>query len=106
MSDIEVIVKRWLDNRGVEYSFQTQLAGGFFQLGGAVVDFIIHQGRLAWRVQGEYFHRGVVKEGSDLYQRTILESMGYTVVDIWGDDIKDNTDATLELALQGQEVLR
>ncbi len=105
-TDIEIVVMRWLDSRNIQYRFQTSLLGGYFALGGAVVDFLLDDSRLAWRIFGEYWHRGVTKEGSDLIQRELLIGLGWRVVDLWGDDVKDRTDETLSLALEGQEVLR
>ena len=105
-TDIEIIVIRWLDARNIEYRFQTSLRGGWYALGGAVVDFLLDDSRLAWRIFGEYWHRGIIKEGSDLIQREMLARLGWQVVDLWGDDIKDRTDETLSLALEGQEVLK
>ena len=105
-SDLEIIVMRWLGARNIEYRFQTSLRGGFFALGGAVVDFLLDERGLAWRVQGEYYHRGVTKEGSDLLQKEMLTELGWIVVDLWGDDILERTEETLSLALEGQEVLR
>ena len=105
-SDIEVLVHRWLTKRGIPFNFQTQLMGGIFSLGGAVVDFIIEP-NLAWRVHGRYWHTGVEKEGTDAVQRELLEGQGYVVVDIWGDSLEsDKIDQTLELALEGREILR
>ncbi len=102
-SDIELIVLRWLDKRGILYKFQTSFAGGFTELGGAVIDITI--GRLAWRINGEYYHRGVVPEGKAALQKEAIEAQGYTVVDIWGNDIKERTDLTLTKALRGEEML-
>ena len=106
MTDIEAIVFEWLTQRGVEFQFQTSLRGGFFALGGAVVDFLIRDRNLAWRIFGEYWHRGVTKEGSDILQKEMLAELGWVVVDIWGDDVRDRTEETLSLALEGREVLR
>ncbi len=105
-TDIEAIVYGWLTDRKISFGFQTSLRGGFFQLGGAVVDFLIPDRNLAWRVFGEYYHRGVTKEGSDLLQKEMLTELGWVVVDLWGDDILERTKETLSLALEGQEVLR
>ena len=107
-TDIEIIVMRWLDARNINYRFQTSLLGGHFQLGGAVVDFIITARNLAWRVMGEYWHRGVSKTGQDLIQKEMLNELGYTVVDLLSDDIEDPTrrDETLTKALRGEEMLR
>jgi very-short-patch-repair endonuclease len=103
-TDIERIVMSYLDKRGIRYEFQTSLAGGHYELGGAVVDFIIN-GVLAWRVMGEYWHEGVEQRGKDMVQREILTSMGFIVVDLWGEDIKQNTDSTLTKALAGEDVM-
>ncbi len=106
MTDIETICYNWLTRRGIPFRFQTSLSGGFYQLGGAVVDFLLDERNLAWRIFGEYYHRGVTKEGSDLIQKEMLTELGWRVVDIWGDDVKDRTDEVLRLALEGREVLR
>ncbi len=105
-SDIELIVLNWLDKRKINYQFQTSLAGGRFELGGSVIDILLPDRMLAWRIFGEYFHRGVVKEGTDLIQKENLAAMGLTVIDIWGDDVKDRLEQTMRLALRGEEVLR
>ena len=104
MSDLEALVYNFLVRRNIPFDFQTSLAGGFYSLGGAVVDFII--GDLAWRVMGEYFHKGVEKTGSDIIQREQLMAMGYTVVDLLADDLENRLNETLTLALQGQEMLK
>uniref|UniRef100_A0A6M3L3G1 DUF559 domain-containing protein n=1 Tax=viral metagenome TaxID=1070528 RepID=A0A6M3L3G1_9ZZZZ len=104
MSDIEAIVYDYLTRRGINFRFQTSLAGGFYELGGSVVDFLVEP-NLAWRVMGEYYHRGVIPEGKDIIQKEMLTGLGYIVIDLWGDDIKDRLEQTMRLALQGQEML-
>jgi len=104
-SDLELMVLEWLDRRGIVYQFQTSLAGGHFQLGGSVVDFIVEP-NLAWRVFGEYWHRRVEKTGSDIIQKEQLTALGYTVIDLWGDDLRSRLNQTLTLALTGQEMLK
>lgn len=106
MSDIETIVYDYLVRRGIVFQFATSLRGGFYQLGGAVVDFLLPARMLAWRVMGEYWHRSVVKEGSDIIQKELLSELGYVTVDIWGDDIENRLEETMRLALRGEEVLR
>jgi len=103
-SDLELLVIGWLNRKGIDYDFQTSLMGGHYSLGGSVVDFTI--GDLAWRVMGEYFHKGVEKTGSDIIQREQLVAMGYTVVDLLADDLENRLNETLTLALQGQEMLK
>ena len=104
-TDIELIVLRYLDKLKIEYQFQTSLAGGFYELGGAVVDFLLPSRSLAWRIFGEYWHKPIGTSGRDMVQRELLTSMGWIVVDIWGSDIKERLEETMRLALQGREML-
>jgi len=104
-SDIELIVYGWLTKRGIFFSFQSSHAGGIYELGGAVVDFTLDELDIALRVHGEYWHRQVAKRGQDIIQREMLEAEGWTVVDLWESDIKDNLEETMEKALQGIEML-
>ena len=106
MTNVEAIVVEWLTKRKIVFEFQTSLMGGFYQLGGAVVDILLPARRLAWRIFGEYWHRGVTKEGSDILQKEMLGELGWTVVDLWSDDIESKLEETMRLALMGQEVLR
>lgn len=104
-TDIEMMVLAWLNKRQIAYEFKSSLLGGFFELGGAVVDFLLRERGLAWRVMGEFWHRGVTKEGSDLIQKENLSAMGWTVVDLWSSDLEDRLEETLTKALQGIEML-
>ena len=105
MTDIESIVVRWLQKNKIDFQFQTSLSGGYYSLGGSVVDILIPDRDLAWRIHGEYWHRGVVAEGRDLVQKEMLMGLGFTVVDIFGDDIRERPDETMRMALQGRELL-
>jgi len=105
-TDIELIVISWLDRHKIVYQFQTSLMGGWYELGGAVVDIILPERNIAIRVCGEYWHRGVVPSGRDQVQRELLTGLGYTVVDLWGDDIENRLEETMRKALLGQEMLR
>ena len=107
-SDIEIIVYNWLVRHKVAFSFQSSLSGGYYELGGSVVDFLLEERNIAIRVFGEYWHRGVEVSGRDLIQKENLSAMGLTVVDLWGDDLKDpaRLEQTMQLALLGQEMLR
>lgn len=104
-TDIELLVLQWLDKRKINYQFQTSLAGGIFELGGSVIDILIPDRMLAWRVFGEYWHRGVGVEGRDLIQKENLSAMGLTVVDIWEQNIRNRLNETMEKALMGEEML-
>lgn len=105
MSDLEEIVYNWLSQKKINFQFQSSLAGGYYALGGAVIDFIL-ENRIALRVHGEYWHRGVVPEGRDLMQKEILTAQGFIVVDLWGEDLKSRLDETMQRALSGEEMLR
>ncbi len=106
MTDIEAIIWEWLTDRKIPFQFQTSLMGGFFALGGAVVDFLL-EGNIAIRVMGEYYHRTIEATGHDVIQRETLEGQGYIVVDIQGDDVQDpaRLDQAMHLALEGKELL-
>jgi len=101
----EIIVYQWLTKHNIIFSFQTALMGGHFELGGSVVDFILTELDIALRVQGMYWHEGIAKKGTDEVQREMLESIGLTVVDLWEEDILNRLETTMQLAVQGQEVL-
>lgn len=104
-TDIELIVLQWLDKRKINYQFQTSLAGGIYELGGSVIDILIPDRMLGWRIFGEYWHRGVSVEGRDLIQKENLSAMGITVVDIWSSDIENRLEETMTKALRGEEML-
>lgn len=95
---IETIVAVWLDHRKIEY-LPDQV------IGVAVVDFILPEKTLAWRIFGGYWHSGVEKTGTDVIQRELLSQIGYGVVDLQSDDIQEKIEETLTKALQGQEML-
>ena len=108
LSDIEQIVYDWLVKHKItDFEFQSSLMGGRFELGGAIVDFLFPERSLAWRVHGDYWHKQMSQQASDVVQREILESQGWTVVDIWGSalDTPAKVNDTLMKALQGQEQL-
>ena len=107
-SDIERIVLNWLDNHKIiDYSFQSSLMGGHYELGGAVVDFLFPDRELAWRIQGDYWHKQIAKQATDDIQRELLEGQGWIVVDVWGKDLDtpERVNDTLTKALRGEEVL-
>ena len=105
MSDIERIVYDWLTRHKIDFQFQTSMSGGFYELGGIVVDFLLPERGIAIRVMGEYYHRGAVPEGKAEIQREELTAMGWIVVDCWGDDLKERLDETMTKAIRGEEML-
>jgi len=77
---------------GITYSFQSSMLGGRLELGGAVVDFLFLDRPLALRIQGIYWHKPFDRLGhgvNDEDQRLALEGMGYTVKDLWENEILD-----------------
>ena len=107
MSDIEEIVYNFLTKRSIEFEFQSSMLGGRYELGGSIADFTIYELYLIFRVHGDYWHRPITKQATDAVQRELLESQGWTVVDIYGSDLEtpEEVNNTLERALQGVEVL-
>ncbi len=106
-SDIERIVLNWLAKQKItDYEFQSSLAGGRFELGGSIVDFLFPERELAWRIQGDYWHKQIAKQATDSVQRELLESQGWTVVDVWGSDLDttERVNETLTKALKGEEI--
>lgn len=106
MTDIEEKVRQWLIRHKIDFQFQSSLMGGFFALGGAVVDFLLPFRQLAFRVHGEYWHSGVIIKGRDAIQKEMLGTLGWNVIDLWGDDIEDKLDETMLRALRGEGMLR
>jgi len=106
MTDLEALVMRWLEKRKIVYEFQSSLAGGYYSLGGAVVDFLLRARGLAWRVHSEYWHTGVEIEAHDLIQKELLSGLGWRVVDLWQDDLEQRLNETLTKALRGEEMLK
>lgn len=106
LTDIEELCYRWLVRHGIEFEFQSSLSGGYFELGGSVVDFLLRDRGIAIRCMGEYWHQRVTQQGRDTIQREQLEALGWTVVDIWGSDLKERLTETMEKALLGEEMLR
>lgn len=105
MTDLEEIVVRWLDRHQIDYQFQSSLMGGYYELGGSVVDILLPSRGLAFRVQGEYWHQRVGQQGRDMVQKELLSGLGWTVIDLWGDDIQSRLNETMRRALLGQEML-
>ena len=105
-TDLEALVENWLIRHKIIYEFQSSLMGGFYELGGSVVDFLLRPRGLAFRVQGEYYHQRVGQQGRDMIQKELLSGLGWTVIDLWGDDIKSRLNETIQKALLGQEMLK
>lgn len=105
MTDLEAIVYNFLIRHNIDFQFQSSLAGGYYSLGGAVVDFLLPNRLLAWRVHSEYWHTGVEIEAHDLIQKELLSGLGWKVIDLWQDDLEERLNETLTKALRGEEML-
>ncbi len=105
MSDIEELVYNWLLKRGIRFEFQSQLIGGFgtTELGDATVDFLL-ENNIVFRVQGEYWHTQRKTKAKDDLQRERLIALGYTVIDLWEDDLKTRLEYVMQQAMRGLEV--
>src|SRR3989304_2621526 len=58
-----------------------------------------------WRVQGERCHLFEAPDRArDLVARTLLESRGIQVIDLFEDDLLTRSDYVLNLAWEGREV--
>lgn len=104
----EFIAFDWLERKGLvageDFIFQSSRMGGRQLYGGAVVDFDFPDRQLAWRIQGEHFHIGdPAKEASDIMQKMSLETLGYTVIDVYAQDIIERRNWVLTKALNGEQ---
>ena len=88
-----------------DFIFQSSKMGGRQLAGGAVVDFDFPFLLLAWRVQGERFHIGNPEtEARDAMQKLGLTGAGYTVIDVFAQDVIERTEYVLSRALNGEQI--
>jgi len=107
LSDLEKKVHNWLTRRKILFNTQEPMFGMAGELGSATVDFVIPERNLALRVMGGYYHSTLEAKARDLFGKEQLIGRGYQVVDLQESDLEDNKiENTLQLALQGQEILR
>ena len=104
LNNLERIVYNWLIKHSILFTAQAPMFGAG-ELGSATVDFILTARNVAIRTMGGYWHTGLEVNARDLLGREKLTEAGYTVVDVWEDDINRNLDAVMELAIAGQEML-
>ncbi len=92
---------------GVNFSYQSPLGGGRSYIGGTVIDFLEHDVNIAIRVQGRYYHLdrngGGDTRARDQIQKSMIESRGYPVVDIYDDNALKNPVGMLVDARRGIE---
>ena len=106
LSSLEKKVYAWLSQREIPFTSQERMFG-IAELGSATVDFIIGERRLALRCMGSYWHSSMEAKARDLLGKEKLIEKGYVVVDLWEEDLADDRiDRTMELALEGVEMLK
>lgn len=104
-SDLERMVYDYLNRKSIPFSFQSQLIGGFGnETGDTKVDFTLPDRNILLRVQGEYWHTGTELEAKDILQKERLTALGYTVVDLWQDDLTYHFEDTMRKALIGESM--
>jgi len=86
-----------LRRRGISFQMQVNYAGGVGILGGMRVDFVLQDRPVIIRVQGPW-HLFPAAQARDELQRQYLQALGYTVVDLYEEDIA-NLDRALEQKL-------
>ena len=74
--------------------------------GGIDIDFVIHaEGRLAWQVQGEYFHFATPEqEAGDLEERLLLSGAGYEVINLLATMINADVNRVCTAALHREQL--
>lgn len=105
----EYVAFSWLERHGyepyVDFIFQSSQMGGRQLYGGCVVDFDFPWFPMAWRIMGEFWHVGApATEGRDAMQKLALTSYGYTVIDIYAQDVIARADWVLGNAIVGVQV--
>lgn len=85
-----IVFKAFVDHDlipGVDFDFQSSQLGGRGFLGGLVADFIFEYSKVVVQVQS-YWHTITSEHHQrDTDQSLILQSMGYTVLEIWPNTI-------------------
>ena len=107
LSNLEKKVHNWLTRNKIPFTTQQPMFGTAGELGSATVDFIIPDRNLALRVFGAYWHSTLEAKARDEFGKEQLVNKGYIVVDLWQERLdSDNIENTMQLALEGIEVIR
>ena len=106
LNNLERIVYNWLAKHSILFTAQAPMFGGAGELGSAIVDFILTKRNIVLRIMGGYWHSGLETNARDLLGREKLTEAGYTVVDVWEENLTaGKINNTMELAITGQEAL-
>ena len=108
MSDLERRVYNWLTKHKIPFNTQETMFGYSGELGSATVDFVLPERNIVLRVMGGYYHSTLESQARDDFGKEQLINKGYQVVDLWEDDLAtpEKLEATMRLALQGQETIK
>jgi very-short-patch-repair endonuclease len=74
---------------GVDFDFQSSMMGGRQELGGLVADFLFFVPKVIVNPMSVWHTMTLANERRDDDQTVILESMGYTQLEIWPTEIHD-----------------
>lgn len=108
----EFICYEWLTTKkkmtnGIEFQWQYPFLGGRTIFGGFVLDFYFPAMRLAWFVQGLHFHYSQPEDrGRDRMAVAQVANRGITVVQIFEDNLINQTQWTLDAAFHGSQIQR
>ena len=105
LNNLEKVIASWLMKHDI--AFQTQVPMfGIGELGAATVDFVLIERNIVLRCMGTFWHSGLETNARDLLGKEKLAEVGYTVVDVREENLTaGKIDSTMELAIQGQEML-
>ena len=107
LSSLEKKVVDWLIKNGIPFVSQEPMFGGSRELGGAIIDIRLTERNIIIRIFGGYWHTGLKATARDELGKERLLNQGYQVVDIWEPDLTDDKiERTMQLAIQGREVVR
>lgn len=108
LSNLERKVWDWLVKNKIPFDTERVMLAEARELGSAIVDFVLPDRNIILRVMGSYYHSSIKSVARDLLSKERLVGQGYTVIDLWEPSLAtpEKLEATMQLALQGQEALR
>ncbi|MCJ7612142.1 MAG: hypothetical protein MUP19_07760, partial [Candidatus Aminicenantes bacterium] len=104
MTETEGKIAVWLDNKRINYNFQSSLVGGRAELAGMDIPFIIPDFNLALRIRNQDLYDGVSQTAIARMERAQLHNLGFVVVDAHEEDITRNIDEVMNRAIEGREM--
>jgi len=104
MTETEGKIATWLDNKRINYNFQSSLIGGRSELAGMIIPFIVPDFNLALRIRNADLYDGVNQTAVARMERAQLHNLGFVVVDAHEEDITRNVDEVMNRAIEGREM--